>query len=247
MGGRRPVWASSHVGLVRSLNEDGCLVGDWRSAGPVDTWRGEFASGGGWAVVADGMGGHEAGDVASRVVLDVISKHIRTVESAPEIHEMLELANRDLFEAMYNDGRPAMGTTVVGACLHADCVWIFNVGDSRAYRDGAGGLSQLSRDDSVGRSSRGHRSGHALVQSLGGTVRRRGLHPHVVRVPLSYDTRLLLCSDGLTDMLSDEEIAGIWHRNPADPAERLVAAALDAGGQDNVTVVVIGEPQDSAR
>lgn len=243
MPASRPVWACSHVGLVRPLNEDGCLVGDWRSTGPIAGWRGELASEGSWVVVADGMGGHEAGDVASRVVLDAISRQIRSVETAHDVEEMLETANRILYEEMYNDGRPGMGTTVVGACLSAEHALIFNVGDSRAYRHGADGLVQLSHDDSLGRhGARGRTRGHTLLQSLGGTVRRGGLQPHVLRTPLPAAVGLLLCSDGLTDMLSDDEIAGIWRRNPTDPAQRLVAAALDAGGLDNVTVVVVGGP-----
>jgi serine/threonine protein phosphatase PrpC len=237
----RPVWACSHVGLVRPLNEDGCLVGDWRSTGPIAGWRGELASDGGWVVVADGMGGHEAGDVASRVVLDVISRKIRGVETAHDVEEMLEIANQTLYEAMYNDGRPGMGTTVVGARLFADHALIFNVGDSRAYGRGPDRLVQISHDDSLGHhGTRDRIRGHTLLQSLGGTIRRGGLQPHVLRTPLPVG--LLLCSDGLTDMLSDEEIVGVWRRNPTDPAERLVAAALDAGGKDNVTVVVVGSP-----
>ena len=105
MGGRRPVWASSHVGLLRPLNEDGCLVGDWRSTGPIASWRGEFAADGGWAVVADGMGGHEAGDVASRVVLDAISGHIRTVASA---HEVLSV-ERQLVSSLAQFPQPRPG------------------------------------------------------------------------------------------------------------------------------------------
>ncbi len=79
-----------------------------------------------------------------------------------------------------------------------------------------------------------------MTQSLGGTISRRPLEPHIQRIAMPDDAKILLCSDGLTDMLSDDEIAGILIRHPDNPCEKLVSAALDAGGNDNITVVVIG-------
>jgi serine/threonine protein phosphatase PrpC len=241
VGTERQVWASTHVGRVRAVNEDRCLVGDWQSGGQIDNWQGVMSTNHGWAVVADGMGGHAAGEVASRVVLNTIASRIGTANGEADVVNLLEAANLSLFEAMYgHDGRPAMGATVVGALLLDAVALIFNVGDSRAYRADSTGLVQLSRDDSLGgKTARGRRS-HAVTQSLGGTIRRTPLRPHVEQAGLALNAMLLLCSDGLTDMLDDVEIAGVLARNMANPAERLVAAALDAGGRDNVTVVVVG-------
>lgn len=240
MAARRPVWASTHPGFVRAENEDGCLVGAWRSKQPIETWRGELPLDG-WAIVADGMGGHQAGKVASRVVLESIARDIPIARDAEALRAMLDHANHNLFEAMYNEGRPGMGTTVVGARFGDGDALVFNVGDSRAYKRLGRRLMQLSRDDSVGPSGPGRSArSHALIQSLGGSTRRTSPTPHIVRVQFASDDALLLCSDGLTDILSDAEIAGVWQRNEGNPAERLVAAAMDAGGRDNITVVVVG-------
>ena len=238
----RPAWAITHVGRLRPLNEDLCLVGDWRSGKPIENWRGLFSTSRAWAVIADGMGGHEAGNVASRVVLDAIGELIRDASSESSVSTMLEIANRRLFEAMYAiGGRPGMGTTVVGAVLSDREALVFNVGDSRAYVFRRGELVQLSRDDTlnVSRGTLRNRS-HALTQSLGGSTKPQSLRPHFRRIPLEDHDTLLLCSDGLTDMIEEDEIAGILIRHPENPAEHLVAAALDAGGEDNITVVVIG-------
>lgn len=102
-------------------------------------------------------------------------------------------------------------------------------------------MLQLSRDDTlnVDRSRRDGR-GHALTQSLGGTTKPLVLHPHIRRFPLDDHAGVLLCSDGLSDMVREDEIGRVLSTHPDDPAARLVAAALDAGGKDNVTVIVIG-------
>lgn len=238
MPAERQVWACSHVGRVRAVNEDGCLIGQWRSRGAIAQWAGTLPAGKGWAVIADGMGGHDAGEVASRVVLDTFQDLILGATSRSDIAQLLEAANLNLFEAMYShEGRPGMGATVVGLLLLGPTAVIFNIGDSRAYRMDRAGFAQLSRDDNIG--VRGRRT-HIVTQSLGGTLNRQPLLPHIDETPLSPDATILLCSDGLTDMLGDREIAGILLRNSGDPAQRLVAAALDAGGRDNVTVVVVG-------
>ena len=215
-------------------------MGPWCPRQPFETWRGGLPSEG-WAIIADGMGGHQAGKVASRVVLESIARDISAARSAEALLAMLDHANRDLFEAMYNEGRPGMGTTVVGARFGDGEALIFNVGDSRAYKRVGSRLLQLSRDDSVSPSGPGRAAGsHALMQSLGGSTRMIGPTPHILRMPFAGEDALLLCSDGLSDMLSDEEIVGVWRCNEGDPAEGLVAAALDAGGRDNITVVVVG-------
>jgi protein phosphatase len=188
------------------------------------------------------MGGHAGGNVASRIVIDAIAELIKYVDRESGISVMLETANRRLFEAMYTiGGRPGMGTTVVGAVLSDRDAIVFNVGDSRAYMFRRRELIQLSRDDtlSTGHGALRNRS-RALTQSLGGSTRPQDLQPHFRRTPLDDLDTLLLCSDGLTDMIDEDEIAGILARHREDPADQLVAAALDAGGQDNITVVVVG-------
>jgi PPM family protein phosphatase len=217
-------------------------VGDWRSRKAVENWRGSVPAGRGWAVVADGMGGHDAGNVASGIVIDTIAGLIRDADSETQINRMLEAANRRLFEAMYAvGGKPGMGTTVVGVVFSGRDALIFNVGDSRAYAIRKGCLAQLSRDDALDvRRGKSRTRSHALTQSLGGSTKPQSLQPHLQRVLLEDHDALLLCSDGLTDMIEEDEIAGILIRHPENPAEQLIAAALDAGGEDNITVIIIG-------
>ena len=115
-------------------------------------------------------------------------------------------------------------------------VSVFNVGDSRVYLARDGGLSLLSVDDTLPRRAAGR--SHALTQSLGGTSVPLPLHPHVVSVePVAGDV-LLVCTDGLTDMLGDAEIVASLLAGTANPAAALADAAVEAGGRDNVTVVV---------
>ncbi len=247
MHGERQAWATTHVGRIRSINEDACLVGDWRSRKAIENWRGLLSTSRAWAVIADGMGGHEAGNVASSVVVDTITELIKDASTEASISKMLETANSRLFEAMYaNGGRPGMGTTIVGAVLSDPDALVFNVGDSRAYMLRRGALTQLSHDDTLNvRRGTLRSKSHALTQSLGGSTKPQGLRPHLRRIALEDHDTLVLCSDGITDMIEEDEIAAILIRHPENPTEPLVAAALDAGGEDNVTVVVIGPIRSS--
>lgn len=232
-------WAATHAGLVRRQNEDSCQLGAWRS-GPVDgSWRGAVPRASLWAAVADGMGGHRRGEVASALVIDCIADLVGNVAREDDVHQMLHHANMRLFQSMAMPGSsPAMGSTVVGFVAGPRHGWIFNVGDSRAYVVTAGRLHRVSQDHTPNRGAAGARS-HALTQALGGTVSPRRLSPHVVRLDLASVEAVLLCSDGLTDMVEDEEILAIMERERDDPANALINAALDAGGVDNVTVAVV--------
>jgi serine/threonine protein phosphatase PrpC len=158
------------------------------------------------------------------------------------VTSMIANANRRLFEEMFSsEGRPGMGTTIVGVLYFDREALVFNVGDSRAYELRRGQMLQLSQDDTLNanRGRRGARS-HALTQSLGGTTKPLALRPHIRRLPFEDHIGVLLCSDGLSDMVQEDEIVRVLSSHSDDPAERLVAAALDAGGKDNVTVIVIG-------
>jgi serine/threonine protein phosphatase PrpC len=238
----RPVWTATHVGRVRSANEDLYLVGKRMGADPIESWSGKLAAGHGWAVIADGMGGHDDGQIASRIVIETIAGSVESARDEADVTSMIESAHRRLFEGMYSgQGRPGMGSTIVGVVFFDHEALVFNVGDSRAYELRHGQLLQLSRDDSLG-AGRGRRSGrsHALTQSLGGTATPQAVSPHVRRFRLEDHVGVLLCSDGLSDMIRDDEMSAALAEHPTDPAAHLVAAALEAGGKDNVTVIVIG-------
>lgn len=242
MRAERQAWAATHVGQVRPLNEDRCMVGDWRSSADNELWQGCLPAGKPWALLADGMGGHDAGEVASQIALEAVAQGLAKVRTEADVAQLLDAANLKVFEAMYSGvGRPAMGTTIVGAVQVERRTLIFNLGDSRAYRFSAGQLAQVSRDHAVGADSPGRRRSPFLTQSLGGTVSRRPLTPATTWIAADAVGALLLCSDGLTDAVQDDEIAALLQRHPSDPAAALVEAALDAGGGDNITVVVLGD------
>ncbi|HEV2747285.1 MAG TPA: protein phosphatase 2C domain-containing protein [Allosphingosinicella sp.] len=224
-------WARTHVGHVREANEDVCAVPGWTSRGDDDSWHGAIAGDGGWALVADGMGGHAAGEVASALAVAFLAPLMPTLADAADAAWALAGANAALHEAMARD--PAlggMGTTMVGAVLHGDTALVFNLGDSRAYLMTDSRLAQISNDHALG--------GHILTRYLGGGT-AAAFEPSVARVAVMPGARLLLCSDGLTNMVGDDGIARLLASGSPDPADALVRAALDAGGVDNVSVVVV--------
>jgi len=229
-------WAArTDTGLKRQANEDSAVIGF-----PI------FA-------IADGMGGHSAGDRASAIVVERLGR-----ERGAAFLDLARLESA-IIEAAHDidalgDGMPAgVGTTLTGAALVVDdgepVFAVFNIGDSRVYRFENNELTQLTVD-------------HSVVQELvdAGVIERRdaehhpeanvitraiGFHddpdPDVWAVPAHAGLRLLLCSDGLTKEVGDDRIrlhlaAGM---PPGETASALVDAALAAGGRDNVTVVVV--------
>lgn len=234
------IYASTHVGRVRLSNEDRCRTPGWRATGANEDWSGTVARPGGWVVIADGMGGHGAGEIASDIAVQSLAGLLSSARSPTQIAGAIQTANHAVHDAMsMPGGRPAMGTTVVGVRLGTDTCTFFNVGDSRAYVMRGRELRMLSVDHTptAGRAI-GARS-HALTQSLGGTLSRRVLTPHIENVAILPGDTVLLCSDGLTDLIDDDGIAIILRKVSRHPAAALVDAALDAGGRDNVTVAVV--------
>ena len=236
--------AVTHTGMVRTVNQDTNLVAE-----PL------FA-------VADGMGGHAAGEVASRVAVDVLRDNARP--TAEGLVQAIRIANRAVWEK--SEAEPSMrgmGTTlcavvlVPGADGADDVVVVANVGDSRVYVHHDGALEQITED-------------HSLVEDL---VREGRLTPQeakhhpqrnvVTRVlgieeDVQVDTwevvpyvgdRFLLCSDGLFNEVDEERIAGTLRRlrDPQDAAAELVRLANEAGGRDNITVVVVDVLDDGGR
>lgn len=232
----RPVWAATHKGLVRQTNEDRCCVGSWASGPREEAWEGLLDAAGGWAVLADGMGGYGAGDLASEAAIATSQEMLGRARTAGEITDTLECANERIYDVMYSArGCASMGCTIVGVSFWPGYILAFNIGDSRLYTAQEGDLAQRSVDHRL----EGKRS-HILTQSLGGAICRLPLDPYVRRLTVFDEHQFLLCSDGLTDMLTDDEIARTLARRPRQPAQALVLEALDAGGYDNVTVIVIG-------
>lgn len=224
-------------GLVRRINEDGASINGQRLC-ESEPYRTFLPPGRHLLVVADGMGGHARGDLARDLVLRSIESHGGALRSAQDSVEVLRAANRLVFDhAIANADLRAMGATVVGASIEGvTCCW-FNVGDSRAYLFN-GQLRQLSIDHVP--PAIGGRRTHTVTQSLGGTPRLMEIAPSAGVIELRKGDRLLLCSDGLTDVVADAEIK--THLGTAssllDAVKHLLSACLSAGAPDNVTIVI---------
>jgi len=229
------ITAFTHRGRVRAQNEDTIVVGDWVSVvdmpGPEQT-RHELSAPLVCAI-ADGMGGHNAGEVASRYAARRLAAEPAELIDARSAAAALRAIDSELYRAMAaDDDLRGMGTTVVGIVLAPRLVW-FNVGDSRLYRCENGRLAQMSIDDTPP----GRRSG-LLTQSLGGSLVRQEISPHVGEQPLTSGARFLLCSDGLTDMLDPAEIEECMAQPDVDAVVMLFQRAMHAGGVDNISIVI---------
>ena len=237
----RIAFIATDTGAVRARNEDRCFAGDWVGDGGDGAWVVPLGSDRWSAAVADGMGGHQAGALASEVAIAELRPLIATLDSEMAVSAAVAQMNDRVFREMHSPhGRPGMGCTIVGISVRGAEAILFNVGDSRAYLVRDGVLLQRSLDHTAGGPASSHGRSHLLTQSLGGTLRRVSLTPHVDRLKVGEKDLVLICSDGLTDMLTEGEIASVLHHNPGDPASALVDAAVEAGGRDNVTVIVIG-------
>lgn len=183
------------------------------------------------AIVAvfDGLGGHPAGDVASQLAADRIAT-ASVPEDEATLVALLEGADRALHRAGAADLRRAgMGTTAAVLVLRDDTGWVANVGDSSIYRVTDAGLAELTVSDRA--------FGSTILQCLGAA--EDAIRPHVKQVPLAPGERLLLASDGLTDVVSEADIVAALREDPVHAVERLVHAAACAGFPDDVTVVLV--------
>lgn len=222
----------THPGLVRSGNEDSVLIPGFCSTGlypePV-TFR-SSANPALYAVI-DGMGGHAAGRHASRSVAFYLAE-----QSAADVAALLDGTNRMLYDQMGRSPElTGMGTTIAGVAFAGTQATAFNVGDARAYQYANGYLMLLTTDD------RSSPTSHSVTQSLGGADRLTAITPHVVGLePLRSHDRLLICSDGLTEVVSFDEISGaLAEPDPARSASLLLQYALHGGAPDNVTFILI--------
>jgi len=227
------VGAATDTGRVRDHNEDGYL----------------FDDGLGLIAVADGMGGHRGGEVASATALDALHT---ALSDSDAIREAVAVANDAVYErSISDDGLRGMGTTLTAGIFDPRGTFtVGHVGDSRAYLLRDGELTRITTD-------------HSLVEELMAAgelteeeaerdprrsqiTRGLGLEPGVevdlYPVGLEAGDRLLLCSDGLTTMLHEAEISALLEEESNDPeraAQLLVEAANEAGGVDNITVLVV--------
>ena len=204
---------ASDVGRLRSRNEDSFLI------------RPDLAV----FAVADGMGGHAAGDVASRTALETFAN----VLAGRSMEDAIMMANLAVWEVSQTDpGKAGMGTTLTAIRFEPDSELVCgHVGDSRLYRLRDGVLEQLTRDHSIPRTS-------MLTRAIG---TRADVEVDVFRASALAGDRYLLCSDGLTGMLTDEELRALVGQQAEleKICGDLVAAANQHGGHDNITAILV--------
>jgi serine/threonine protein phosphatase PrpC len=243
-----PSWiiaAFTHRGRVRPANEDAIAIDTRVLTGEMSTPMVMTGSGDGCLLmVADGMGGHAQGAMASRAALDHLATAADRISSPESWAKEIEAANQHLYALMQqHQAALGMGTTLVGALLTPTALLIFNVGDSRCYLFSSDRLIQLSEDDVVKERNdgSGHRRSHVITQALGGSSFPIEIEPHInVDAPLQPEETLLLCSDGLTDMVDDSEIAEVLRAadDPIRAVRDLAGKAFSAGARDNVSLIV---------
>jgi protein phosphatase len=259
----------THAGRVRPANEDQFLLAEMTKslrvlrsslAGRRTRWGDER---GYLFVVADGMGGHRAGEQASALALLTIEDfmlntfkwffHLRGNESQTVLRDFqaaLRQADLRVFEeAVRNPELRGMGTTLTMAYAVGRDLFVAHVGDSRAYLLRGDELTQLTHDHTLAEEmvrrgqltpeqAAGSRLSHIITNAIGGP--ETGVRAELHKVRLEVGDRLLLCSDGLSGEVADERLAAVL-REEADPepaCERLLAEALEHGGRDNITVLV---------
>ena len=219
------------IGCLRDHNEDSLVV-----TPPL------FA-------VADGMGGHAAGEVASEIAVRVLSELAPEHPDGEALGRAIEEANRAVIQAAREGrGRQGMGTTMTAAMLEGERLVIAQVGDSRAYLLHQGKLQQLTRDHSLmadmieagqltPEEARTHPQRSVITRALGSDAH---LHPDIYEINVETGDRLLICSDGLSGMIFDDQIENTLRRvqDPQRCASQLMNEAIAAGGHDNVTVIV---------
>jgi PPM family protein phosphatase len=241
--------AFTHIGAVRAGNEDTIAVGDWITSRsmPAPVCTTHDIAGPLICLVADGMGGHAAGDVASRAVAERLSRSAGEARDEGAIAAVLHEANQELFDLMSESPVwHGMGTTVAGVVVTPSGVFVFNVGDSRVYRIEPDALVQLSTDDTPGPKLPDGRTAvytsSIISQVMGGYGPERPaerIEPHVLCEPLKDGARYLICSDGLTDLLDPAEIAQLLLEDDRASAHALFAAAMAEGGDDNVSLILL--------
>ncbi|WP_236681498.1 Stp1/IreP family PP2C-type Ser/Thr phosphatase [Fannyhessea vaginae] len=236
----RLMWgARTDVGLVREHNEDSFLVQP-----PL------FA-------VCDGMGGHAAGEVASFIAVETIGKQAPHCANDVLLGASVEAANTEIIhQAAQGHGKPGMGCTASCALIENNKIAIAHVGDSRIYLLHNGSLVRLTHDHSfveelvdageiTADEARVHPSRSIITRALGSDPDMYADH---FKLDINTGDRIIICSDGLSSMIEDAKIESLAVSavHPQSCADNLVAAALEAGGLDNVTVVVVDIKDDGA-
>lgn len=251
------VAAMTDVGRVREKNEDAFVVADLTGGGllkdEASHARFDVGDRGVLLAVSDGMGGAQAGEVASAIVIDTITKEIAQASPDASRDKTLTEAIERAHDAVREQGErdhARMGATLTALYVRAGRAYIAEVGDSRAYLVRGGEIAQLTRDQSMVQllidngvmspeEANSSPMRNVILQAMG---HQKKIKIAVGRIDLRDRDCLLLCSDGLTGLVSDDEIRDVvlTAKRPEAVVSRLVALANERGGNDNITVIVAG-------
>ncbi len=235
-------YARTDTGKTRTMNQDSYYI-------PSGCER--------FAVVADGMGGHKAGDIASRLAVREFCSHVRWEHEPSEsvLNAAISAANAVVYEEACRDQeKEGMGTTLTAIWTGRDMVHIAHVGDSRAYLFRNGVMMQITRDHSLVadmleqgiityKESLSHPMRHYITRAVGTGP---NVEPDIMRIEYRPGDVWLLCSDGLSGQMTSYEMARIM-RGQGDyqkKADELVKLALNRGGDDNITVLIVTDEED---
>ncbi|MDO4622084.1 MAG: Stp1/IreP family PP2C-type Ser/Thr phosphatase [Eubacteriales bacterium] len=233
------VFSATDIGQKRHMNQDFIYA----SEGQIGNLPNLF-------VVADGMGGHNAGDFASRYGVSVLAEHIRQDKDFNPVKIMrnaIEAANREVYMQAINDPNMAgMGTTMVVCTVVGEYAYIANVGDSRLYLAGEH-LAQVTQDHSLiaemvrlgeltPEEGRNHPDKNIITRAIGTSAEVR---IDFFDVRLSEGNQILMCSDGLTNMVEDDRIFELLRGKEEDKSKALIDEANANGGKDNIAVIVV--------
>ncbi len=231
------VVAMTDKGRVRAINQDAFY---------------QPRPGENFAVIADGMGGHKAGDVASTLAVEEFTRWLKCAPRPDEetLRYAVSEANRAIYlKSRLEPDKAGMGTTLTALWVDDDSVLLAHVGDSRAYRLRDGELRQMSKDHSVvaelikngeitEEEAKTHPQRHLITRALGTASR---VEPDISRFSRKEGDIWMLCSDGLSQYLTDGELQGIMSSRRKWPAkaEAMVKMALERGGADNITLLIV--------
>ncbi len=230
--------ALSHVGKVRTVNEDSIFVHD--ECAPV------------YMLVADGMGGHAAGEIASSTTCHAIKEYIDGLKaeslSEDQIREAVEYANQKLRDEMdKNSELKGMGTTLTLASFDEDSIIFAQVGDSRAYHNQGGCVKKITKDHTYvqhlidsGVIKKGAADDYPFKNIITRAVGMKEIDVDFFQANWEKDDIILLCSDGLSNYTNEELLSKILSQEISleEKAQRLIDIALDGGGKDNISVIL---------
>ena len=236
-------FALTNMGVQRNTNQDYAYVSEMKIGNLPNI-----------LIVADGMGGHKAGEVASEQAVNTVLESIKHNESEDKItiiEKAIEEANQRVLDMSASDEKfKGMGTTLVVATLENDILYVANVGDSRLYLIEDNEIKQITRDHSLVQemiskgeidkeSARTHSRKNVITRAIGADTK---IIADFFEVDIKTDTKILLCSDGLSNMVEDSQIIRIIEecsgKTLEDTVHKLIDAANENGGCDNIAVVL---------